>query len=266
MQTLNLIKPEKSDIGYSIINFPDGEPHIVLEEINRKESVKVICRITNPIDLFIVTQVGSILNRQGVMYSFDIKYLMSMRMDRVISFNEAYSLEIVLKMLKMFNPISITVLEPHNDLAIFVNEGAGYPSIKPDFSECLVVFPDKGTYERYKDWYDKAVICSKVRDISTGKLTSFSIDNPEILEEHPDKPLVVIDDLCDGGGTFVGIAKLLNEKCPNRPKSIFVTHAVNPKGIDNMSKHYDNVYITNSYRDWADWVICPENVTVIDVV
>lgn len=69
--------------------------------------------------------------------------------------------------------------------------------------------------------------------------------------------------LCDGGGTFVGIAELLKENCPDRPKSIFVTHAVNPKGIDNMSKHYDNVYITNSYRDWAG---CPENVTIIDVI
>ena len=263
MQILKLIKPEKSDISYNIIYFPDGEPHIVLEEVNRKESIKVICRISNPTDLFIVTQVGSILNRQGVPYSFDIKYLMSMRMDRVISFNEAYSLEIVMKMLKMFHPISISVLEPHNNNAILANGGIGYPSDKPDFSECLVVFPDKGAYERYKALYDKAVICSKVRDLSTGILTGFNIDNPEILDEYPDKPLIVIDDLCDGGGTFVGIVELLNEKYPNRPKSIFVTHAVNTKGIDNMSRYYDNVYITNSYRDW---VACPENVTIIDVV
>ena len=263
MQILNLIKPEKSDIKYHVIDFPDSEPHIVLEEVNRKESVKVICRISNPRDLFIVTQVGSILNRQGVPYSFDIKYLMSMRMDRVISFNEAYSLEIVMNMLKMFKPISISVLEAHNNIAILVNGGMGYPSDKPDFSECLVVFPDKGAYERYKGLYDKAVICSKVRDMSTGALTGFNINNPEVLDECPNKPLVVIDDLCDGGGTFVGIAELLSEKCPNRPKSIFVTHAVNPKGINNISEYYDNVYITNSFRDWVD---CPENVTIINVV
>ena len=100
-------------------------------------------------------------------------------------------------------------------------------------------------------------------DFSGGKLISFNIENPEVLEEHSNQPLVVLDDLCDGGGTFVGIAELLNEKCPNRPKSIFVTHAVNYKGIENMSKHYDNVYITNSYKDWDN---LPENVTIIDVV
>ena len=265
MQTLNLIRPEQSDIKYHTIYFPDREPHIVLEEINRKESVMVICRISNPTDLFIATQVGSILNRQGVPYSFDIKYLMSMRMDRVISFNEAYSLSIVMKMLKMFNPINIRVLEPHNDAAILVNGGMGYPSHKPDFSECLVVFPDKGAYMRYRALYDKAVICSKVRDVSTGELTGFSIENPEILEEFDDKPLVVLDDLCDGGGTFVGIAKELRKVAPNRKLSIYVTHMVNPKGILNLSENYNEVYFTNSYKDWNKETL-PDNVKVIEIV
>ena len=42
MQTLNLIRPSKSDIKFNIIQFPDGEPHIVLEEFDRKVPVKVI--------------------------------------------------------------------------------------------------------------------------------------------------------------------------------------------------------------------------------
>lgn len=28
MQMLNLIRPEKSDVKYEVIQFPDGEPHI----------------------------------------------------------------------------------------------------------------------------------------------------------------------------------------------------------------------------------------------
>lgn len=30
-----------------------------------------------------------------------------------------------------------------------------------------------------------------------------------------------------------------------------------------MSKHYDNVYIANSYKDWDNLL---ENVTIIDVI
>ena len=35
MQILNLIRPEKSDVKYEVIQFPDGEPHIVLNGIDR---------------------------------------------------------------------------------------------------------------------------------------------------------------------------------------------------------------------------------------
>ena len=56
------------------------------------------------------------------------------------------------------------------------------------------------------------------------------IENPEVIEENQDLPLVVIDDLCDGGGTFKGIAQLLESHCPNRDRAIYVTHMVNPKG------------------------------------
>ena len=37
MQVLNLIRPEKSSVKYRVIQFPDGEPHIILENIDRKD-------------------------------------------------------------------------------------------------------------------------------------------------------------------------------------------------------------------------------------
>ena len=42
MQILNLVRPEKSDIKFEIITFPDGEPHIKLEGIDRKDNVRII--------------------------------------------------------------------------------------------------------------------------------------------------------------------------------------------------------------------------------
>lgn len=149
MQVLNLIRPEKSSIKYKVIQFPDGEPHIVLKDIDRKD------------------------------------YL--------------------------------------------------------------------------------SVICSKVRDPKTGQLSGFKIENPEVIEENQDLPLVVIDDLCDGGGTFKGIAQLLESHCPNRDRAIYVTHMVNPKGIATLSENYKEVYFTNSYRDWGREAL-PDNVKVIEVV
>ena len=65
---LKLQKVLLYSVKYKVIQFPDGEPHIALKNIDRKDNLSVICRICNPTDLFILMQVGDILNRQGVLF------------------------------------------------------------------------------------------------------------------------------------------------------------------------------------------------------
>jgi len=81
-KVLNLVHPEKSEIQYTLTTFPDGEPHIVLNDFNAKWDVTIKCRIRNPNELFILCEVLDILNRNGVYPKVEIYYLMSMRMDR----------------------------------------------------------------------------------------------------------------------------------------------------------------------------------------
>lgn len=86
------------------------------------------------------------------------------------------------------------------------------------------------------------------------------------LKVYPDRgALQRYGGLCDGGGTFKGIAQLLESHCPNRDRAIYVTHMVNPKGIATLSENYKEVYFTNSYRDWGREAL-PDNVKVIEVV
>ncbi len=101
-----------------------------------------------------------------------------------------------------------------------------------------------------------------------GKLEGFHIENPELLqdEDFKDFPLVVMDDLCDAGGTFVGIANKIREVNPDRKLAIYVTHMVNPKGITTLSENYDEVYFTNSYADWDEYLKLPDNVRIIKVI
>ena len=215
MQTINLIHPEKSEVKFEIIQFPDGEPHLkFIDELDRKDKYLVECRITNPTDLFIVCQVADILDRLSVLWTLRIYYLMSMRMDRVISFNESFSLKVVAKIINSFNPFEVQILEPHSQRTIDeIYESKATSTIANiDFSNFIVVFPDKGAKERYSNLKcsEYVVTCNKVRDPNTGKLLSFEITNPEVIEKAPaEMQFVVIDDLCDGGGTFVGIANLL---------------------------------------------------------
>jgi len=260
MQTLNLTNIEKSEISYEIFHFPDGEAHIKLDVIDRKEDVNVICRITNAEELFILMQVGDILNRQGVKWFLTIYYLMSMRMDRVISFNEAFSLKVVTNMINSLRPCAIKVVHPHSSrtlelLKCYV-EGTFHPNYKDFESDIQLCYPDKGAMERYNSSYKSkypVLIGEKVRNLSTGKIESIIIKNPE---DYKHLPVMVVDDLCDAGGTFLGIAKALKRIDSNINLSISVVHMVNREGIKNLSKVYNKVYFTNTYKDWDN---LPEN-------
>lgn len=264
MQIINLINKDKGDIVYDIINFSDGEKHIkFITEINRKDSVKVICRITSMDELFILMQVGDILNRMEVEWALVITYLMGMRMDRVMSFNEAFSLKIVAKTINDMHPDAVFVVEPHSDRTLklinnstpLMNHFAEAAMTDPDHNY-MIVFPDAGAKLRYGEALENKVpmmTCHKKRDPATGKLSGFGIDNPEVLNEYPEcNAFFVIDDLCDGGGTFCGIADQLKELRPDFHRTLAITHAVAARGIYKVMDYYNDLFITNSYADWGN--------------
>lgn len=265
MKILNLVNSSKSDISYKLSRFPDGEVQISLDEFTHKEEILVKCRITNVEELMILCQVMDILDRHEVEYSVCIYYLMSMRMDRVMDFNRPFSLKIVTKILNSYNCSSYEVVEPHSDKTqmLLKNFYPYYEECRPDFSDYQMVFPDAGAQERYSLDYnqDSCITCSKVRDEATGKILEIKIDNPEDILR---KPLMIIDDLCDGGGTFCGIAQAFNKLGITKDRlNISVVHMVNPKGIENLSENFNHVWFTNSYKDWDN---LPENITMLKII
>ena len=269
MQILNLVHLKDSDIKYSISRFPDGEVQISLGDFSHKEQIQVKCRITNAEDLFILMQVLDILDRHEVSYVLSIYYLMGMRMDRVMDFNRPFTLKIVLNSLKNCNADNIQILEPHSDAYYDYRFGGKFTELYIEdnpsntvWNGFQMVLPDAGAKERYDFQYvGTALTCSKIRDLTTGKILEIKIDNPEAIS---DKPLLILDDLCDGGGTFCGIAKAFNAlNIPKERLNIAVTHMVNSKGIKNLSENFNHVWFTNSYEDWEN---LPGNVTMIKVI
>lgn len=265
---LNLINKEISEIKYDVTRFPDGEPQFFLtEELDRKESIDVICRVSNTEDLFLLMQVGDILDRQEVEWDLHITYLMSMRMDRVMSFNRPFSLKVVCNMLNSLGYRNVYVLEAHSSRTSHLLGDRCLPwGFKP-YSwitiQSNIVFPDHGAWNRYKRYCSQNgyLIFKKERNLETGKIESFEIAKSENCYYST---FVFIDDLCDAGGTFLGELKVLKERYPNSKFIIIVCHAVNDKGLVNMCNNFDQVIVSNSHRD-INYRPSKENLTVIDV-
>lgn len=264
-QVIDLVHKENSTIDYEVITFPDGQLHFKMDNtFNRKYPVKVKCRIRNGNELFLLLQVLDVLNRNGMIPTVHIYYLLAARMDRVMSFGEPFTARIVLGLLEKYDA-EYTFYEPHCPELIAMEfrprfvyfVGGTYG----DYFCTFRCYPDEGAVLRFGET-PKTLVCEKERNISTGSLSGFRIKNPEDFEAG--ESIEVRDDLCDGGGTFCGIIKELRKLDPGKV-ILQVTHAIQKQGIEKVAALYDEVYITNSYHDWNKEDL-PKNVHVTDII
>jgi ribose-phosphate pyrophosphokinase len=108
-----------------------------------------------------------------------------------------------------------------------------------------VLFPDEGAKNRYSGIVDdlsgvNVFFCQKKRDLATGKFLGF-----EVPEFDKSKCTIIVDDICDGGGTFLGIA----DKLQMTNLRLFVTHGIFSKGFGDLSKYFERIYTTNSFSN-----------------
>ncbi len=273
---LNLLNREASEIGYTIHNFPDGHKHIELHPgFNKQTYIDVVCRICNGDDLFLLEQVAYIINNSAcICGNLYISYLLAARADRRFSLGEAYDLYIVREQIFHLGFSNITLLDVHSfrlwSLDRNIELMCKYAINNFNYRNYRICFPDDGARNRYQEQslteYTRktgSIQCTKVRELGTNKLSGFEIlDLNKWKSKNSGYPILVVDDLCDGGGTFIGISEKLRKELRPSELSLFVTHAIQKQGIEKVSKCYDKVFITNSYKNWSEEEL-PENVNVI---
>lgn len=121
-------------------------------------------------------------------------------------------------------------------------------SAQIDSSEYVgLIAPDKGAVER-TNRVGKAMglpvyRAGKTRNESTGKLTGFHMEDPLPAEGK----LLVVDDICDGGGTFLGLAD--STGLPPERLDLYVSHGVfSGKALSTLPYKFGKVMTTNSYN------------------
>jgi ribose-phosphate pyrophosphokinase len=114
-----------------------------------------------------------------------------------------------------------------------------------------VIAPDLGATKRAEEFGHKmgkpVFHASKVRDPKTNKLSGFHFLDTLV----PDQTYLVVDDLCDAGGTFVGLAQEAAKVYGVR-LDLFVTHGLFTKGFDELLKHYNRIHTTDSVERVSD--------------
>ena len=103
-------------------------------------------------------------------------------------------------------------------------------------------FPDGGACSRYQ--HEPSVNGLKYRNKSTGVIEDYQLITDGVDIEG--KRLLIVDDLLDGGATFIKLAALL---APFKPAAmgLYTSHSIASKGYDHLKEvGYTEFYTTNS--------------------
>lgn len=105
-----------------------------------------------------------------------------------------------------------------------------------------VISPDAGADKRAEKWAHLMRVplfrAWKTRSTETGKISGFG------AQTTPKGHYLVVDDICDGGGTFLGLGSVVRER--GVTLDLFVTHGYFSNGLDKLGEMYRNIYCTDS--------------------
>lgn len=264
MQYLHLdsqFHPFGNSIAFQSFVFNGGEPHIRIEEsLKGTEGITITHRIKTFEDMGVLLLAVDALRRMGVeKINLFLPYFPAARQDRIMTKGEPLSVKVYAELINNLDLNKLTILDPHSEVTpallnrVEVLENHTYvKQIADQLEDFYLVSPDAGALKKvYKTAQYlggvEVVEGAKTRDVKTGKLSGFTIHQ----EDLEGRTCLVVDDICDGGGTFLGLAEQL--KAHNAGKLIlFVTHGIFSKGSKELAKVYDQIICTNSFKSITD--------------
>ena len=248
--------------------FPNGEKKYMIPEIPAEGILDITMMYEDDSEFFdLLCIVDSIRrNRPDIEFVLNLPYIPYSRMDRVESKSDSFSLRSFANFVNnMIRPKRIKCLDAHSDVALALFDAPvihNVPQIqivKENFkpADTLLVFPDATAVKRYKKLFPEyqSVSVNKERDFQTGKIISSTlVKGSNISDDFLSniKNVVIVDDICSKGGTFLLAAQLIKESIGHEDYAInlVVAHceaAIFEGELLNMGSPFNGkVYCTNS--------------------
>ena len=246
-------------INFQSFTFSGGEPHIKIQsDFDINEAVTITHRLNSFNDLGLLCVTVDALRRMDVkIINLFIPYFPAARQDRVMIPGEPLSVKVYADILNAMNLNRVTFFDAHSEVTpALVNNCEVIPNhkfiaevLKTIGSNVKLISPDGGALKKIYKVSEflggiEVVECSKSRDLKTGKLSGFKVYNDDLKGMN----CLIVDDICDGGGTFIGLAEELKEKNAGK-LFLAVSHGIFNKGFDDL-KCFDGIFTTDSFRDF----------------
>ena len=242
------------------MHFPAGEAHVVEGSYPFEiEKGFVDIRGTDPDDYVAAAMWIDLMHQRGAKVAALIPYLPGARQDR----GRPFGAKVYANLINSLGADQVVTVDPHSSVmpelvdnltvirawrivqaALGTSVAAGTPASR----YVGVICPDEGAYERTEQVGHALQLpvyhATKKRDFATGTLSGFACE--KLPEEGR---LLVVDDICDGGGTFLGLAEATGLG-PDR-LDLWVTHGVfsgDWARSEALSRAFRTVHCTDSHR------------------
>lgn len=249
---------DSEEIQFEHFLFAGGEPHIRINpNFDKSKNVTVTHRLNSFNDLGLLCLAVDALQRLGAkLGTLVIPYFPAARQDRVMVKGEALSVKVYAQIINTLNFEKVLVFDPHSDVTpavlanceVISNHAFIQRVIGATGNDVVLISPDGGALKKIYKTSEflggiEVVECSKSRDIKTGKLTGFKAYTDNLHQ----KACLIVDDICDGGGTFVGLAKELQNKNAGK-LYLAVSHGIFSQGFQNL-KCFERIFTTDSIKN-----------------
>lgn len=252
--------------------YPGGEVGIRVDDPRDNQ---ILARIQNSDDLMKLIMYIDGLSRSPLRAYAPPKvilpYLPYARQDRVATAGDPFAAIVFGDVLTGLSRKRVRAIDIHSDkAALAANAGSIAPTqwigqyldrlgIR---DQAILVAPDKGArdkthmyaHELLPEGHPAPIVCNKVRDPISGKLFRFEVTAPVTNSfEKRSRPLVITDDICDGGGTFHGVYEALRTWGFTSPIHLWTTHGIYSKGTADLLKIFETIGCADTFRPAADY-------------
>jgi ribose-phosphate pyrophosphokinase len=173
---------------------------------------------------------------------------------------ESLSVKVYADVINNLKLSGVTIYDPHSDVTpalinncLVIKNHSFIKGIMDYLPKDLVLIsPDAGAAKKVFDLasalrIETVIECGKKRDVLTGNLSGFTVP----LDDFDGRPCLIVDDICDGGGTFLGLGSEL-KKHNSGDLFLAISHGIFSKGFDELSSIFKQVFTTDSFRTIDD--------------
>ncbi|WP_091494358.1 ribose-phosphate diphosphokinase [Flavobacterium phragmitis] len=249
----------QEEIKFQSFTFSGGEPHIKINpdfDVNQKVTITHRLNSFNDLGLLCIT-VDALRRMDVKIIDLFIPYFPAARQDRVMIPGEPLSVKVYADIINAMQLNKVFAFDAHSEVtpALLNNSTVipNYTFIKEVLNKIgqnvKLISPDGGALKKIYKVSEflggvEVVECSKSRDVKTGKLSGFKVYE----EDLQGMDCLIVDDICDGGGTFVGLAEELKKKNAGK-LYLAVSHGIFNKGFEVLNC-FDGIFTTNSFKDF----------------